>query len=782
MPRRSPHTLEVFMDADVSRRTAAVLSLIYPVLIRTLVRSSFVLFAVLALDASLGAQTGVTFSGRLLNSLSGDPIGGATVQIDELRRQAVSAADGTFTFENVPAGTYHVSVRSSGYSSRRTEVTVGTTPADPMDLAVDPELHFEEVVSVSADAPRSQFEAFQPTSVLVGQELTKQLEMSLGATLESQPGVASRSFGPAPARPVVRGLDGDRVLILQDGQRMGDVSSQSGDHGVTVNVAAAQRIEVVRGPATLLYGANAIGGLVNVITEDIPTSPIEGARGTFTADLGSAANEAAGAADLRVGNGTFALHVGGGGRRSDDVSTPEGDVDNSQSRNGFGQIGASWTGARGYFGGSYGYDDTKYGIPVVEGGVIQLTPRRHSFSLRGGAERLEGAFDAFRATLSVRRYEHDELEGEEVGTAFKNDTIELELMGSHRAIGRLTGSIGGWVLDRAFDAQGAEALSPAVDQRGVAAFLYEEVTWPHVTVQFGGRVDNTRYEPAGEPERDFTNASGSVGLLLRPAAADDRLTVAASLARAARAPALEELFFFGAHPGNFAIELGNPALESEQALGFDLSLRWRGSRASGEITYFRNDISDFIFRNVLDEEEFEARAGEFEARFPGRGEEGEGEEEEEGEEFAIVDFVGADALLQGIEAHADFTVTPRLFVEVGADYVRGSRKAGDDPLPRMPPLRLRGGLRYQYSAFQAGGEVVGTATQDRISGVETPTDGYTLLKLFASYSFQSGAAVSTITARLANATNELYRNHLSLIKDFVPEMGRNFKLLYNVTF
>ena len=124
-------------------------------------------------------------------------------------------------------------------------------------------------MSVSAEA-RSQFEAFQPTSVLAGQELTKQLEMSLGATLENQPGVASRSFGPAPARPVIRGLDGDRVLILQDGQRMGDLSSQSGDHGVTINPAAAQRIEVVRGPATLLYGANAIGGLVNVITDDIP--------------------------------------------------------------------------------------------------------------------------------------------------------------------------------------------------------------------------------------------------------------------------------------------------------------------------------------------------------------------------------------------------------------------------------------------------------------------------------------------------------------------------------
>ena len=752
--------------------------------LRTFFRASSVLASLLVLDAVLIAQGGVTVSGRLFNSLSGDPIAGATVQIDELRRQTTSAADGTFRFEGVLPGTYHVSVRSSGYSSRRTELSIESIPPPPVDIAVDPELHFEQVVSVSAEA-RSQFEAFQPTSVLAGQELSKQLEMSLGATLENQPGVAARSFGPVPARPVIRGLDGDRVLILQDGQRTGDISSQSGDHGVTINPAAAQRIEIVRGPATLLYGANAIGGLVNVITEDIPTRPVQAPSGNFTADLGSAAKEAAGAADVRFGNGTFALHAGGGGRRSGDVDTPAGEILNSQSRNGFGNIGVSWTGTRGYLGGSYGYDDTKYGIPVVEGGVLQLTPRRHSFSVRGGAQGLEGTFDSLRATLALRRYKHEELAGEEVGTAFKNDTTELELLGSHRAVGRLKGSIGGWILDRSFDARGEEALSPAVDQRGFAAFLYEEVTWPHVTFQFGARVDHTRYQPAGEPDRDFTNASGSVGLLVRPAAADDRLTVAASVARAARSPALEELFFFGMHPGNFAIELGNPELNSEQALGFDLSLRWRGSRASGEITYFRNDISQFIFRNVLEEAEFQAREQEFEARFPGRelvGESEEGEEGEEENELAIVDFVGADALLQGIEAHADFSLTSQLFAEVGVDYIRGTLKTNDEPLPRIPPLRVRGGLRYQYNAFQLGGEVIGAAQQDRLSGIETPTNGYTLLKLFAAYSFATGEATSTITARFDNVTDELYRNHLSLIKHLVPEMGRNFKLLYNVRF
>src|SRR5688500_17147702 len=382
------------------------------------------LFLIFAAAVSASAQQTATLEGRLVSSLNGDPLTDATVVIDELKREVVSGPDGTFRFDNIAPGTYHLWVRAQGYSSRRTEVSVPTQGGIPIELRIDFDLHFQEVASVSAEA-RSQFDAFQPTTVLAGQELTKQLESSLGATLENQPGISVRSFGPSPSRPVIRGLDGDRVQILQDGQRTGDLSSQSGDHGVSVNPASAERIEVVRGPATLLYGANAIGGLVNVITNEIPTRPVQGTSGEVTLDLGSVAKEAGGAGHVQMGNGKFAVNIGGGGRRSDDFNTPDGRVENSHSRNGFTTVGAGWTGEKGHVGASYGYDDTRYGIPVVEGGTLQLTPRRHALTFRAGAERLTGAFDAFRATVAVRRYQHDELEGSEVGTNFKNDTTEL---------------------------------------------------------------------------------------------------------------------------------------------------------------------------------------------------------------------------------------------------------------------------------------------------------------------------------------------------------------------
>jgi len=746
------------------------------------VRFSRVVFAVasvLVFSFGVAAQTGGSITGKVTRD-TGEPMGGAAVVVDELKREVRTADDGTYVVDNVPPGTYHVSVRAEGYSTRRTELTV--TPAGAtLDLVVELDLHFAEVVSVSPNA-RPQFESYQPTSVLSGQDLQKQLEATIGATLQAEPGVAMRALGPGPARPVIRGLDGDRVAVLQDGQRVGDLSSQSGDHGVTLNPSSAKRIEVVRGPATLLYGANAIGGLVNVITDQIPTTKIERATGELTLDLASNAGEAGGAGDVHWGNGQFAIHVAGGGRRNGNFSTPEGEVENSESRTGVFNVGASWTGEKRYLGASYGFDASEYGVPIVEEGLISLNPERHAITVRAGGEGLTGAVSSYRATLGIRRYQHDELEGDEVGTHFDNDTEEAELMVSHQPFGKLSGTVGGWFLNRAFNAVGAEALAPPIDQRGAALFLYEEFTWPHVTFQFGGRFDRTSFDPDSTvlPARDFNEFSGSLGLLLRPAAAQDSFVIALSLARAARNPALEELYFFGPHPGNFAFEIGNPSLGSERALGFDLSLRARTSRIRGEVTFFTNSINDFIFRNPISAEEFEEREEEFDERFGVVDEPGGGHAHED--EFQFVEFVGADSRLFGVEAHADINLTANLIAEATFDLVRGELSDSGDPLPRIPPFRFIPGLRYQKDALQFGGSVVITGDQNRVFGAETPTAGAGVLKLFGSYSFIAGGVTNTITARLDNATDRLYRNHLNYLKDVLPEMGRNFKLVYSVAF
>jgi iron complex outermembrane receptor protein len=272
-----------------------------------------------------------------------------------------------------------------------------------------------------------------------------------------------------------------------------------------------------------------------------------------------------------------------------------------------------------------------------------------------------------------------------------------------------------------------------------------------VTLQAGGRVERVSFSPEGGlVPRTFTNLSGSIGAVLHPT---DGTTVALSVARAVRSPALEELYFFGPHVGNFAFEMGNPDLAAERALGVDLSYRWRLRRASGEVTWFRNAIDGYVFRRPT---------GEIDA--------------EDG--LPIVEFVGADARLTGVEAHADLDVTSALTLEVGIDGVRGSLDATGEPLPRMPPLRLVTGARFHWNALQVGGQVVVAGRQDRVYAAETPTDGYGVLKLFGVYSLQRGRAIHTVTVRLDNATNETYYNHLSFIKDLAPEMGRTLKVVY----
>ena len=680
--------------------------------------------------------------------------------IEELNRQARTNSDGRFSIAGVPPGQYHLLVRADKFAPNRTEITVAQTTIT-VDVAIDPELHYSEVVSVSPDA-RNQFESYQPTSVLAGQELEKDKGATIGETLQDEPGVAMRSEGPGPARPVIRGFDGDRVLILEDGQRMGDLSSQSGDHGVNVNPGVISRVEVVRGPATLLYGANAIGGLVNVITEDVPTAPVTNAHGSFSFDAGTSAGETGGGGDVTVGNGKVALHLAGSGRRAGDYGSPDGDVPNSFSRGGFADVGLAWTGENGYFGGSYAYDKTHYGIPLVEEGETNLDPRRNVLSFRGERRNINGFINSIRASFGVRRYRHDELDGEVVATAFKNDTNEFNLLLGHKPAGKLKGSIGLFALGRSFSAEGEEALTEPVDQGGFAAFLYEEaVVNPHVTFQFGGRVEHTGFTPVADEARDFTTFSGSLGVLIHPS---EPTTLAFSLARAARNPALEELYFHGPHAGNAAFENGNVDLNAEVGTGFDMSFRWRGSGATGEATYFLNDINDFIFREYTGEVE---------------------------DDLPVTNFVAGDARLQGVELHADVNVSSMLALEGGLDYVHGDLTSGDQPLPRIPPLRGRLGVRVQKNAFQVGVDAVFTAEQDRIFVTETPegpvgetaTPGSNLLKLFGSYSFGRGPIVNTITLRLDNATNELYYNHLNYLKDLgVAEMGRNFKVLYNVRF
>ena len=707
--------------------------------------------------------------GRVVAGETKTPLPGVTVTLEEVGTVAVTDDDGVFTIAVPVTGTMHVRASAPGFLPVRQEVSL-EGGATALEIVLRDDLHYAEVVTVGP-SPRDPFESYQPTSVLSGQELGIKLEGSLGALLRNEPGVSERSLGPGPSRPIIRGQDGDRVLILQNSQRTGDLSSQSGDHGVSINPAAATQVEVVRGPATLLYGANAIGGLVNVISNQIPTKPVTGVNGATQVDLATNGGQAGVAGDLTVGNGAWALNLGGSGRRSGNYDTPEGEVDNTQTRGAFANVGLARTTQNSFVGGGVQIDDTKYGVPVIEGGEIQLTPRRQVYSGRGEFRNLDGLFTSARGSVAYHRYRHEELEGDEVGTEFKNDLVDLDLRATHKPVGRVTGTLGLSGYARTFEAVGAEALSPPVDQNVFSAFSYQELTWSHATMQFGARYDRADYSPEGGLRpRTFNNVSFSLGSLFRPT---EQSTLAVSFARAARNPALEELYFFGVHAGNFSFEIGNDELDSEVSYGLDVSYRVRLPRLTGEVTYFNNTVNNYIFRSPLSQ-------GAFDQRYSEAGE--QAEDGHGGEEFPIVEFIGRDVRLQGVEAHADVDLVGGLHLELGLDTVRGELRDGGDPLPRIPPVRFTSGLRYHWNALQLGAQLVRAAEQDRVYDIETPTDGYTTLRLFGAYSLQAGQTLHTFSARLDNLTDQLYRNHLSLVKDLVPEMGRSVRLVWSVKF
>jgi iron complex outermembrane receptor protein len=699
------------------------------------------------------AAAGTSISGRVVHALTAQPLSGVRVRLDARGHDVVTGADGAYRFDDVDIGRHTLTVAGDGFAVVRRAVDVSGTTAVDLDLPLSPLLVYSETVSVRAHTG-DPFVAAQALTVLTGQDLGVRLEPTIGAVLRASPGVAERSSGPGPSRPVIRGLDGDRVLIVQDGHGMGDVSSQSADHGVNVNPAMATSIEVIRGPATLLYGSSAMGGVVNVVTDTLPRSRFDGGSGRVTLDGGTAARDLGGAAVWRWGQGPVALSASGARRQAGDLRTPLGKATGTALRSTYATVGGSWVGERGFAGVTYGFDQSKYGLPAAFASeAVTLDPRRHSVTVRGERELLTGPVQLMQVSGAYRHYRHDEVEGGEVGTSFENRLREGRVLLRLRPLGRLSSTAGVEVATRSFSATGVEALSPPVDQRSAAVFAAEEFTIGRVSAQGGVRVEQTRYDVADgvRRSRQFTAVSASLGLVARPTR---HLTLAGSLTRTARRPALEELYFNGLHIGNFAFEVGNDALSPETALGVEVSTRWSWPRWQGTVTAFRSGFSRFIFREpdgVLQEG------------------------------FPVYAFVARDSNFAGVELRSEGEVAPGLWIDTGADIVAG-RLQGGTPLPRMPPWRGFAGLRYRRGAWQSGLTAQLVANQRRIFPTETATDGYRLLDAFWAWSTTRHGVLHTVTMRIDNLTNVLYRNHLSFIKAQLPERGRNLKLVYTWDF
>lgn len=678
--------------------------------------------------------------------------------------------------------------------------------------AVAPDFHdqLSPDLVVTAAYARDRLQSLAVISVLQGADLGRSLRPGLGDMLAQLPGVSASSFGPAASRPILRGQQGERALVLTDGIGAFDASSSSADHAVVINSLLAERIEVLRGPEVLRYGSSTIGGLVNVIDRRIPRAvPDEPLHLQGLAGYGSAAHERSGsmAADLRLG-GRLVLHVDGSWLKTDDLkigghalSNDErrralqssllpadqqldadghpldfagmadirGKLPNSSGRNWTAGVGAAFIGDGGSFGLSYGHSDNFYAVPLryaTTPGLEQEAPRidmvQDRIDARAEIDVDSNWLQSINFRFGYADYRHHELEEDgDIGTSFAGRGLEsrfelIQQRGSWQAV------TGGQYSSRNFDVSGEEASVPRNNGTEFSLFTLHQLDLDAWRLQAGARWQrSTRHalpavhEEFFAGERRFSNVSASVGVSRRLA---DGWRLSLNLSRSARAPSAEELFANGPHGGTQTFEIGDPDFKSETSRGLEAVLRARGHGYQVEASLHASWFSSFIH---------EAPTGLIEDGLPVyRLQQGKAR------------YVGAE-----IQGSVDLIDDGHMRVSADAmlDYVRATI-TDVGPAPAIPPLRLLGGLELETPSVDLRGEVEWVDRQQRVAAHETPTRGHHLVNAELTFRPWQDERPLSLTLSARNIFNANARRHSSLLKDFAPLAGRDIRLLARFNF
>jgi iron complex outermembrane receptor protein len=756
--------------------------------------------AVILLSGALGhTEEAVDLTGIVLDT-AGDPVVDAEVSLPELRRVTVTDDLGRFEFTGIAPGAYLLAVASSRAGGAVQRVSAGVGIGEPVTITLDKLVHAQAITVTAAGVARGLGEVAQPVDVLGGEDLLLRKQSSLGETLAQQPGVTATTYGQGSSRPVIRGLGEDRIRILENGLDTGDVSSIGPDHAVSMDPLAAEQIEVVRGPAAVLWGANAIGGVVNVLDGRVPDRPATAPlTGTVELEAASNADKLAGAVKLDGGTGHFAWHLDVYARDQDDYTSPAerpveehdhepeplkdeheeevetGTVENSWAEAQGATIGGSYVTDRGFIGIAFGGYDTEFGIPghhhhheeepeplkeepgheeEEEGVYSDLEQRR--VDLHGQLDDPFRGFSSVRLSAGWRDYRHDEIEGDELGTRFTNEWTEARLDLVNQELLGFAGTLGLQATNRDFSAAGEEAFVMPTETTKLGAYLFEQAELGPVALQLGFRVDDqdTRSSDPDLPDRDFQTWTGSVGVVWDFL---EHWGLSAALNRPERAPTAEELYSDGPHVATNAYEIGDPTLDPEVGAGLDLSLRAEYERFEATLSVFATRYDDFIYL---------AETG------------------EEIDELEVLQFSQADAEFTGFELHGHYEILHRgddhLHLGFSYDQVEAEFRESGDPLPRIPPRRGRLALIYLGQRIDARIEGWWVDEQDRVAEHETPTPGYEMLNASVGYRLFAGRTVHELILRGRNLTDEAAYNHVSFLKFAAPLPGRDIALIYRL--
>ncbi len=658
-----------------------------------------------------------------------------------------------------------------------------------------------EVVVTGNPLGSDLFELASPVSLLQGDALFLQRRSTLGETLYGLPGVESTGFGPNASRPVIRGLDGDRIRILQNGAGTLDASSLSYDHAVALDTLVIERAEVVRGPAALFYGGSAVGGVVNVIDNRIPQAAIEGVGGRAEARFGGAEREKAGGIVFEAGNGSLALHADVYTRDTDDLKIPgfarsarrraanpqaveaQGTLPNSAARSDGGAFGLAHTWADGYVGISRGDFNTKYGTVAEPRVTIDMQSSR--WDIAGEVRELGNVIKAVKFKAGKTDYEHTEIDAGVPATVFRNKGNDVHVEATHGNLGPLRGAVGLQFTDFDFSALGAEAFVPSTGTNARSGFFYEELPLGALKLTFGGRHERTEVGSAGggavpfgataprfgpAQTRIFSGNSGALGALW---SFTPGLALAVNGAYTERAPTYYELFANGPHAATGVYEVGNTAFGKEKSKALDVALRLKSGKHSGSIGVFQNRFDNFI--TLFNTGNTRGADGELNPTAAGD-ETSVNTGEEILREFA---YRAVPARFRGVEGEGRFRVMERggkLDLLVNASYVRAEDKSTGRALPRIAPLRYGIGADYRQDRFGARIDATVVDDQGRVATGELATDGYTMLNAALSYRLPAAGMRLEAFLRGINLFDDEARNHVSFLKDVAPLGGRSAQL------
>lgn len=743
-----------------------------------------IIFFSIFFSAAIFAQTSSKISGKVSYNNT-TPLHDASVQIIQLKQTVRTDENGFYEFTNIPPGRYTILVHIEGFADATKIIDVASGINLTLSFALQITSLKEQVTVTSSGTEQSVFDSFQTVDSVGQTRIIEKGATSIGEILENETGVAKRSFGAGSSRPVIRGFDGDRVLVLQNGLRVGSVGSQSGDHGEPIDALSAERIEVVKGPGTLLYGSNALGGVVNVIDND-EFNWHKGFRGYLTT-LGSTVDrQGAFSGGLEYGflnNWMFRGNYSA--LRSGDYQTPLGRIQNSATRSTSNSFGLGYYSDKVFLSGKFNFDLRRYGIPFApffEGGAtlfggtlpitdteVDLRQRSYNFRVVGGFRELNNSFiSGINYNLDYTNYRHKEIEVvdsvDNVGTIFDNKTFSYRSVFEQTKYKNLTGRFGFEGFNRSYEVNGAEQLiTGKVRQNMFSAFALQELAFEKVRFQFGGRIENNRYNPDNTEllDRSFTGISGGFGVNVPLWKGGAFVT---NLSFSSRAPALEELYNNGPHIGNLTFEIGNENLEMERSVGIDFSLRQLSNRVRFNFDVYYYRINNFVFLAPQDAD-------------------GDGEIDIE-DNLRTGLYSQADASYFGAEANFDFTINKYFGFFVNGDVTNAKLIETDTPLIRIPPSRLRTGLNIFYKDMSVRPEAifVDRRTSGDIFPFETPTAGYTLFNIAGSYTVGREHYAHIFSFNAYNLTDKLYRNHLSFIKDFAAEQGRGIRVGYTFRF